>query len=93
MIGLIRMKISKLLTLLLLCAAMPSYAQIRLPRLISDHMVLQRDQPLKIWGWASPNEKVTIQFDHKTYKTAANAAGKWEIGLPAHSAGTGYSMI
>lgn len=87
------MNISKPLTLLLLFAAMPLYAQIRLPKLISDHMVLQRDQPLKVWGWSSPKEKITLQFDDKTYKTAATAAGKWEIGLPAHSAGTGYSMI
>ena len=87
------MKISKLLTLLLLCAGAPLCAQIRLPKLISDHMVLQRDQPLKIWGWASPKEQVTIQFDQKTYKTLANTAGKWEIALPAHKAGTGYAMV
>ena len=87
------MKLSKLLTPLLLCAAMPLYAQIRLPKLISDHMVLQRDQPLKIWGWASPKEHITLQFDQKTYKTPANAAGKWEITLPAHKAGTGYAMV
>ncbi|MET7256017.1 sialate O-acetylesterase [Dyadobacter fermentans] len=87
------MKISKLLTFLLLCAAAPLYAQIRLPKLISDHMVLQRDQPLKIRGWASPKERVTLHFDQKTYKTLANAAGKWEIALPAHKAGTGYAMV
>lgn len=87
------MKISKLLALLLFCGAVPLQAQIRLPKLISDHMVLQHGEPLKIWGWASPKERITLQFDQKTYKTAANATGKWEVGLPAHSAGTGYSMI
>ncbi|MGN7884552.1 sialate O-acetylesterase [Dyadobacter sp. 22481] len=87
------MKISKLLTLFLFCAAIPLHAQIRLPKLISDHMVLQRDQPLKIWGWASPKEKIMLQFDRKTFKTTATVAGKWEIALPAHSAGTGYSMV
>ncbi|MBO9611110.1 MAG: sialate O-acetylesterase [Dyadobacter sp.] len=93
MIGSIRIKILHPLALLLLCVALPLHAQIRLPRLVADHMVLQRDQPLKIGGWASPKEQITLQFDRKTYKTSANAAGKWEIGLPAHSAGTGYSMI
>jgi sialate O-acetylesterase len=87
------MKISKLLTLLLVCAAVPLQAQIRLPKLISDHMVLQRDQPLKIWGRASPKERISLQFDQKTYKTTATAAGKWEIKLPAHPAGTGFSMV
>ncbi|MGG7664394.1 sialate O-acetylesterase [Dyadobacter sp. BHUBP1] len=87
------MKLSKLLTPLLLCTVMPLYAQIRLPKLISDHMVLQRDQPLKIWGRASPKEHITLQFDRKTYKTSANPAGKWEIALPAHNAGAGYTMV
>lgn len=87
------MKISKLLTLLLFSAAMPVHAQIRLPKLISDHMVLQRDQPIKVWGWASPKEKITLQLDLKTYKTTSTAAGKWEIALPAHTAGTGYAMV
>lgn len=87
------MKISKLLTLLLFSAAIPVHAQIRLPKLISDHMVLQRDQPIKVWGWASPKEKITLQFDHKTFKTTTTAAGKWEIALPAHAAGTGYAMV
>ncbi|SDE83948.1 sialate O-acetylesterase [Dyadobacter soli] len=93
MIGLTRMKISHLLTLLFFCTAMPAVAQIRLPKLISDHMVLQRDQPLKICGWASPKEQVTLQFDRKTHKTTATAAGKWELTLPAHAAGTGYEMV
>lgn len=87
------MKISKLLTLLLFSAATPLHAQIRLPKLISDHMVLQRDQPLKIWGWASPKEKITLLFNHKTYTTTTPASGQWEIALPAHAAGTGYSMV
>ena len=44
-------------------------AQVRLPKLISDGMVLQRDAPLKIWGWAGPGEKITVQFNNKNYKT------------------------
>jgi sialate O-acetylesterase len=87
------MKIFKLPLLLLFCAAMPLQAQIRLPKLISDHMVLQRDQPLKVWGRASPKERITLQFDHKTYKATATGAGTWEIRLPAHAAGTGYTMV
>jgi len=37
-------------------------ANVRLPRLISDGMVLQRDVPVKIWGWATPGEKVTLHL-------------------------------
>lgn len=68
-------------------------AQIRLPRLISDGMVLQRDQPLKIWGWASPKEKVQLIFNKKTYKTTTSENGKWEIQLPAQTAQTNVEMI
>ncbi|SEI55574.1 sialate O-acetylesterase [Dyadobacter sp. SG02] len=87
------MKILRLLVLPLLYAAVPLHAQIRLPKLISDHMVLQRDQPLTIRGSASPKERVSLQFDQKTYKTSADADGKWEMSLPPHAAGTGYSMV
>lgn len=68
-------------------------SQIRLPKLISDHMVLQRDQPLKIWGWASPKEKVELSFNKKTFKTTTNPNGQWEIQLPAQSAGAGFDMV
>lgn len=44
---------------------LPLSAKVRLPRLVSDRMVLQRDVELKIWGWASPGEKVTVRFQGK----------------------------
>lgn len=68
-------------------------AQIRLPKLITDNMVLQRDQPIKIWGWAAPKEKIGLIFNKKSFKTTADNDGKWEIQLPPQSAGTGYEMI
>ena len=68
-------------------------AQIRLPKLISDNMVLQRDQPIKMWGWAQPKEKINLVFNKKTFQTTTNDAGKWELMLPAQSAGTGFEML
>ena len=68
-------------------------AQIRLPKLISDNIILQRDQAIKIWGWASPNEKIAVLFNKKSYKTTTSNDGKWELLLPAQSAGTGYEML
>lgn len=44
-------------SLLVLLSAQPLAAKIRLPKLVSDRMVLQRDTELKIWGWADPAEK------------------------------------
>ena len=69
-----------------------SSAQVRLPQLISDNMVLQRDKPVTIWGWASPSEKITVTFDGKTYKTVAAADSNWQIRLRATKAGGPYTM-
>lgn len=68
-------------------------SQIKLPRLISNNMILQRDTKVKIWGWASPNEKVELEFNHKKYKTATTVDGKWMIILPSQKAGGPYEMI
>lgn len=87
------MRIFKFIFLFYFCNIFNLIAQIRLPKLISDNMVLQRDQPVKIWGWASPKEKITLIFNKKTYKTITTGNGKWEILLPPRSAGTGYEII
>ncbi|MGS2764118.1 sialate O-acetylesterase [Sinomicrobium sp. M5D2P9] len=67
-------------------------AQIRLPRLISDHMVLQRDKEIKVWGWASPGESVKLTFRGATYGVKADNNGEWHIPLPAQKAGGPYNM-
>lgn len=69
-----------------------AFSAIRLPRLIQDSMVLQRDVPLKLWGWASPGEKVSISFNNKRTSTTAGADGKWLAKLPAMKAGGPYQM-
>ncbi len=66
---------------------LPLSAKVRLPRLISDRMVLQRDVELKIWGWASPEEKVTVRFQGMHYDTEADEQGKWQVMLPPQQAG------
>ena len=43
------------------------FCQVRLPKLISNGMVLQRNADLKIWGWSAPDEKITIDFINKKY--------------------------
>ncbi|MDR7371344.1 sialate O-acetylesterase [Flavobacterium aquidurense] len=68
------------------------FAQIKLPRLISDGMVLQRDIPLKIWGWAAPDEKIEIIFNQKKYKTTTSKDGNWIVILPSQKAGGPYEM-
>jgi sialate O-acetylesterase len=75
------------------CLMVPySYADVRLPALVSNNMVLQRNKPLHIWGWADKGEKVTVSFFNSTYKVTAAADGKWQVTLPARPAGGPYTM-
>ncbi|NEU70163.1 sialate O-acetylesterase [Spirosoma agri] len=67
-------------------------AQLRLPKLISDGMVLQRDATLKIWGWASSGEKITVRFKGKTYKTVTEDNGEWLVKLPPTPSGGPFTM-
>lgn len=69
-----------------------SHAQVTLPQIVRDSMILQRDVPVNIWGWSAVNEKVSVKFNGKTYKTKGNAEGKWSIKLPATKAGGPYSI-
>jgi sialate O-acetylesterase len=67
-------------------------AQVRLPRLVRDSMILQRDKKINIWGWASKGEKVSVIFNGKTYKTKTGDDGKWLLQLPPMPAGGPYTM-
>jgi sialate O-acetylesterase len=66
--------------------------RVRLPRIISDGMILQRDADVKIWGWADAGEKVTISINSKTYSDTTRADGKWVIKLAELKAGGPYDM-
>jgi len=67
-------------------------AQIKLPRLVRDSMILQRDAKVNIWGWASKNEKISIKFNGKSYKTTTGTDGKWLIQLQPMKAGGPFVM-
>ncbi|RYY56966.1 MAG: sialate O-acetylesterase [Chitinophagaceae bacterium] len=86
------MKKTILLPLLSL-ALSPLMAQVKLPRLVSDSMILQRDEKVKIWGWASAQEKVNVQFNGRNYKTSADRDGHWSVLLPATKAGGPYDIV
>lgn len=72
------------LALLAICSlrfASLAFADVQLPGLISDHMVLQRGAPVRIFGKAAPAEAVTVTFRGQTAETTADALGRWEIWL------------
>jgi len=70
-----------------------SQADIRLPKLISDHLVLQRDQPLPLWGYAAPGEQVTVRLNNTAAGTAtADQNGRWQLTLPPQQAGGPHQL-
>lgn len=68
------------------------FANVRLPQIIGDGMVLQRDCPVRIWGWASPGEKVRIEFLNAAYTTHAGNDGRWSATIGPLSAGGPFTM-
>ncbi len=65
------------------------YADVRLPAIISDHMVLLRSSSVPIWGWADPDENVAVAIDGRTAQTKATHDGKWSVALNLADAGAG----
>src|ERR1700760_2547249 len=66
--------------------------QVRLPRLIRDSMVLQRDMKIPVWGWAAKGERVSVIFNGRSFRASAGDDGKWMLQLPAMPAGGPYTM-
>jgi sialate O-acetylesterase len=67
--------------------SLPAAAEVRLPNVISDHAVLQRDRPVRIWGWATPQEKVTVQFHGQSVSATTDPLGEWQVWLNPEKAG------
>ena len=67
--------------------------QLRLASVFGNHMVLQRDQPIPVWGWAAPGEEVTVSIADRTASTNADDDGKWFAKLAAIPAGGPHEMV
>src|SRR5579872_453533 len=67
--------------------------EVRLPRLVGDHMVLQRDSKIALWGWASPAESVRIDFHGKRVTARADQNGRWSTSLGPFPAGGPYDVV
>ena len=68
-------------------------AKVKLPAILSDGMVLQRERSVKIWGNADKGESVTVVFKKKKFSTVAGEDGKWLVELPPMKAGGPFEMI
>jgi len=70
-------RLTGLILILMSLSVPPTFGQVRLPRLISDGMVLQRDARVYLWGWAGAHEKLSIAFCDSVYRTSVNEKGLW----------------
>jgi len=68
------------------------FANVRLPKIFADNMVIQRDQPIPVWGWADAKEKIIVQFNKQIKIISAGKDGKWLLKLDAETAGGPYQL-
>jgi len=69
------------------------FANITLPKIFGDNMVLQRNKSIPLWGWGSPNEKITIQFNHQAIQVTTDLNGNWKVNLKKEAAGGPYQLV
>jgi sialate O-acetylesterase len=67
-------------------------AEVKLPAIISDHMLLQQQSPVRIWGWADPGEAVTVSFAGQKVGGTAGQDGKWGLFLKPLKLGVSGAM-
>jgi sialate O-acetylesterase len=72
--------------------AITATAEVKLPQVLSDHVVLQRNAPIHIWGWADPGEQVAVSFLNQKQSATASDLGKWSVYLQPEAAGGPYTL-
>lgn len=85
-------KVQILLFCVFSIACLSLHADVKLPSVFSDNMMLQRDKVIKVWGWADKGETVEVRFNGQVKKTKANKDGKWSLQLLPMAYGGPYTM-
>lgn len=83
----------KIIVFILLIFSVISSANVRMPLIFSDGMVLQRNKQIPIWGFADTNESIEVHFNKQIKKTQADKNGKWTLNLNAEKAGGPFELI
>ncbi|GAA3759844.1 sialate O-acetylesterase [Flavobacterium ginsengiterrae] len=83
----------KLIVFILLVFSVIANAEVRMPLLFSDGMVLQRNKQIPIWGFADANENIEVHFNKQIKKTTADKNGKWTLNLNPEKAGGPFELI
>jgi len=91
----VRLKLERIfggILLNLLWAASPAWAEVRLPAVFADNMVLQREIKVPVWGTADPGEQVTITLEDQRATATADAQGRWKTEIGPIKSGGPYQM-
>ena len=83
----------RIIVFILLIISAISNANVRMPLVFSDGMVLQRNKQIPIWGFADANESVEVHFNKQIKKTTADKNGKWTLNLSPEKAGGPFELI
>ena len=82
----------KTFILLFLLISQLTFAQLKVARLFSDHVVLQRQKPIPVWGWAKAKDKITVTLAGQTQMAITDANGKWQVRFNPLEAGGPFMM-
>ncbi|MEZ0538123.1 sialate O-acetylesterase [Fibrella arboris] len=80
------------LSFLLLFLSGTAFGQVRMARLFTDHVVLQRQKPIPVWGWAKPREAVTVTMAGQKQQAKADESGKWLVRFTPLEAGGPHTL-
>ncbi|RKS19155.1 sialate O-acetylesterase [Flavobacterium endophyticum] len=83
----------RILSLLFIAISTTLSAKATLPKFFSDHMVLQRDAPITIYGWADPGKTVKVSFKNQNLESKTNANGEWSLTFSSQAAGGPFEMV
>ena len=80
------------LLMLTACACSVAEAELKFSPVFGDHMVVQRNKPIHVWGWTSPSQSVSVQLADKSASVTADDTGRFDISLDALPAGGPHEM-
>ena len=87
-----RKLLAPIASLLFLILSSAARADVRVPSVVGDNMVLQQGRRVRVWGWAEPGERVTVTFLGEKASAAADGRGRWEVLTGPHKAGGPFEL-
>ena len=82
----------KIIFLLGLFVCQSGFSQLKIAKIFGDHVVLQRQKAIPVWGWANPADKITATLAGQTQNTVTDANGKWQLAFKPLEAGGPYEL-